>query len=119
MSTTTLYGLANCDSCKEARAWLDEHGIVHHFHDFKKEGLPAARLDNWLDELGWEVLLNRRGTTWRGLSDLDKTRLNAAKARKLMLAHSSLVKRPVLEVGAALIVGFSSAQYDVVFEGAD
>lgn len=119
MSATTLYGLANCDSCKKARAWLDEHGIVHRFHDFKKEGLLAAQLDRWLDQLGWEALLNRRGTTWRGIPEFDKTKLTAAKARQLMLTHSSLVKRPVLEVGAAMVVGFSSAQYDVVFEGAD
>jgi arsenate reductase len=119
MTATMLYGLSNCDTCRNARTWLDAHGIEYAFHDFKKNGLPPARLDRWLDELDWEALLNRRGTTWRGLPDSDKARLNTGKVRKLMLAHPSLIKRPVLEVGAALIVGFSSAQYDVVFEGAD
>lgn len=119
MATTTLYGLAHCDTCRNARAWLSAHGIEHAFHDFKRDGLPPARLDRWLAELGWETLLNQRGTTWRGLSDADKARLGTTKVRKLMLAHPSLIKRPVLEVGAALVVGFSSAQYDVVFEGAD
>ncbi|MGH8459389.1 MAG: arsenate reductase, partial [Nevskiales bacterium] len=118
-AATTLYGLANCDSCRNARAWLDAHGIEHHFHDFRKDGLSSALLDHWLSELAWEELLNRRGSTWRGLPDADKARLGTAKVRKLMLAHPSLIKRPLLEVGAALVVGFSSAQYDVVFEGAD
>jgi len=119
MTTTTLYGLGNCDSCRNARAWLDTHGIVHRFHDFKKEGLPPELLNRWLAELGWEALLNRRGTTWRGLSDSDKSGLGLNKARRLMLEHTSLVRRPVLEVGAAVVVGFNSAQYDVIFEGAD
>jgi Spx/MgsR family transcriptional regulator len=119
VSATTLYGLANCGSCKDARAWLSAHGIEHRFHDFRKDGLPPVLLDRWLAELGWETLLNRRGTTWRGLPESGKKRLGAAEARRLMLAHPSLVKRPVLEVGAALVVGFNSAQYDVVFEGAD
>lgn len=119
MAGTTLYGLANCDSCRKARAWLDTHGIEHRFHDLRKSGLSAAQLDGWLVKLGHETLLNRRGTTWRGLPATDKTALDASKARRLMLAHTSLVKRPILEVGAAVIVGFSSAQYDVVFEGAD
>jgi arsenate reductase (glutaredoxin) len=119
MSATTLYGLANCGSCKAARAWLDQHGIEHRFHDFRKAGLPPERFEHWLAQAGWEVLLNRRGTTWRNLPDGDKAGVNAARARKLMLAHPSLIKRPVLEIGAAVVVGFSSAQYDVVFEGAD
>lgn len=119
MAVTTLYGLSNCDSCKKARAWLMAHGIVHHFHDFKKDGLAPSQIDQWLQSADWETLLNRRGTTWRRLSEKDKADLSTTKARKLMLAHTSLVKRPVLEVGAALIIGFDSAQYDVAFEGAD
>ncbi len=119
MSVTTLYGLSNCDSCKKARSWLADHGIVHHFHDFKKEGLSPERLDHWLASHDWESLINRRGTTWRRLAERDKADLNASKARKLMLANTSLIKRPVLEVGAAILIGFDSAQYDVAFEGAD
>jgi Spx/MgsR family transcriptional regulator len=117
--STTLYGLTHCGSCRNARAWLDEHGIEYRFHDFHKDGLPPALLNRWLAAAGWEALLNRKGTTWRGLADADKAGLDANKARKLMLAHSSLIKRPVLEVGAGLVIGFSSAQYDVAFEGAD
>ncbi len=114
-----LYGLANCDSCRKARAWLQAHGIEHRFHDFRKDGLPRERLERWLAEAGWETLLNRRGTTWRQLPDADKAGVNAGRAHRLMLAHPSLIKRPVLEIGAAVVVGFSSAQYDVAFEGAD
>jgi Spx/MgsR family transcriptional regulator len=119
MTATTLYGLTNCSSCRNARAWLDEHGIEYRFHDFRKDGLPPALLDRWLAEAGWEALLNRRGTTWRGLPESDKSHLGAATARNLMLNHPSLVKRPVLEIGAGVVVGFTSAQYDVAFEGAD
>lgn len=119
MGVTTLYGLARCDSCLKARAWLDERGIEHRFHDYRRDGLPSASFERWLGEVGWESLLNRRGTTWRKLPDSDKTGLTAARARRLMQAHPSLIKRPVLENGAAVIVGFSSAQYDVAFEGAD
>lgn len=119
MAGTVLFGLANCDRCKRARAWLESEGIEYDFHDFRKSGLEPKVLDYWLKETGYEALLNRRGTTWRGLPDADKNALNPSKARKLMLAHTSLIKRPVLQVGAAVIVGFTSAQYDVVFEGAD
>lgn len=119
MSATILYGLANCSSCKDASAWLDAKGIAYSFHDFRKQGLAAERLDRWLHELGWEVLLNRRGTTWRSLPDSHRIGLDASKARKLMLSYPSLIKRPVLEVGAAVVVGFSRSKYDVVFEGAD
>lgn len=117
--TTILYGIAKCDSCRRARQWLEDHGIEHRFHDLRKDGLSPRTLDRWLAEAGWEGLLNRRGTTWRGLPERDKDHLDARTARRLMLAHPTLVKRPVLEVGAALLVGFSSAQYDVAFEGAD
>jgi arsenate reductase len=119
MSATILYGLANCSSCKEAREWLDAEGISYDFHDLRKQGLGEERLDRWLKELGWEVLLNRRGTTWRSLPDANRIGLDAAKARRLMLSYPSLIKRPVLEVGAAIVVGFSRSKYDVVFEGAD
>ncbi len=119
MSGTVLYGLAHCDSCKQARAWLESQGIEYDFHDLKKSGLEPKLLDQWIDSVGVDVLLNRRGTTWRKLPESDKGEMDTVKARKLMLAHTSLIKRPVLQVGAAVVVGFSSAQYDVVFEGAD
>ncbi|MBL0420211.1 ArsC family reductase [Ramlibacter sp. AW1] len=93
-----LYGIPNCDTVKKARAWLSEHHIEHHFHDFKKAGVPADRLDRWSAQLGWETLLNRRGTTWRKLDATTQARVvDAASARSLMLQEPSLIKRPVVE----------------------
>jgi arsenate reductase len=116
---TTLYGLQNCDSCRKARSWLDAHGVEYSFHDFRRMGLPPDRLDHWLDEAGMEILLNRKGSTWRNLPEKLRKDDSDRNLRRLMLEHSSLVKRPVLEIGAAVVVGFSSAQYEVAFEGAD
>jgi arsenate reductase len=113
--STTIYGIKNCDTMKKARAWLDQHGIAYRFHDYKVDGLDKARLKAWVDELGWEVLLNKAGTTFRALPDADKTGLTAAKAQKLMLAQPSLVKRPVLDVDGKLVVGFKPEQYAQTF----
>jgi len=113
--TTTIYGIKNCDTMKKARAWLDQHGIAYRFHDYKTEGLDKAQLKAWVDELGWEVLLNKAGTTFRALPDADKTGLTASKAQKLMLAQPSLVKRPVLDAGGKLLVGFKPELYAQIF----
>lgn len=95
--TTTLYGIPNCDTVKRARAWLDTHGVGYRFHDFKKEGVPEAELDRWLQAPGWEALVNRRGTTWRKLDDATRaTVVDAASARTVLLANPSLIKRPVV-----------------------
>ncbi len=104
----TLYGIPNCDTVKRARAWLGEQGLAHQFHDFKKQGVPESRLDAWLASLGWEVLLNRRGTTWRQLDPaLQAGVTDAASARALMLKNPSVIKRPVVEwPGGHLSVGF-------------
>ena len=92
----TLYGIPNCDTVKRARAWLAEQGIAHEFHDFKKAGVPEARLDAWLAAVGWETLLNRKGTTWRKLSDATREAvIDVATARTVMLANPSVIKRPV------------------------
>jgi arsenate reductase (glutaredoxin) len=109
----TLYGIPNCDTVKKARAWLAEAGAVHQFHDFKKQGVPAARLDHWLATAGWETLLNRRGTTWRQLDPATQSGVtDAASARRLMLAQPSVIKRPVVEWGGAcpgpVTVGFDA-----------
>jgi Spx/MgsR family transcriptional regulator len=106
----TLYGIPHCDTVKRARAWLAEQGIVHHFHDFKKAGVPAAGLDAWLASAGWETLLNRRGTAWRALPDDVKAGVtDAASARAVMLAHASTIKRPVVDWGGGRItVGFDA-----------
>jgi arsenate reductase len=111
----TIYGIKNCDTMKKARAWLDEHRVAYRFHDYKTEGIDKAQLKAWVDELGWEVLLNKAGTTFRALPDADKTGLTAAKAQMLMLAQPSLVKRPVLDVNGKLVVGFKPDLYAQTF----
>jgi len=107
----TLYGIANCDTMKKARAWLDGHGIVYVFHDYKRAGLDESLVRAWADELGWEALLNRKGTTWRRLPESEREGIDAESAVRLMAQNPSLVRRPVLDTGAARHVGFSEAQY--------
>lgn len=109
--TITLHGIPNCDTMKKARVWLDEHAVRYTFHDYKREGIDAAVLAQWIDRVGWEVLLNRAGTTFRKLPDSDKTDIDAAKASRLMVAQPSMIKRPVLQYPAGLIVGFSPERY--------
>jgi Spx/MgsR family transcriptional regulator len=102
----TVYGIPNCGSVKTARAWMDEHGIAYTFHDFKKQGVPPEALDAWLQRVGWEILLNRKGTTWRQLEASVQARVtDAASARALMLTHASVIKRPVVVVGNETMVG--------------
>ena len=108
----TLYGIKNCDTMKKARAWLDSHRVPYTFHDYKSAGIDASRLRQWCSEVGWETLLNRSGTTFRKLPDADKRELNEARAIQLMLAQPSMIKRPVLETGAKLLVGFRPEVYE-------
>ena len=105
---TTLYGIPHCDNVKKARAWLAEHGVPHTFHDFKKQGVCGTDLDRWLAAVGWEKLVNRKGTTWRGLDEAARNAVtDDASARALLLAHASVIKRPVIEWGdGAITVGF-------------
>jgi arsenate reductase len=107
----TIYGIKNCDTMKKARAWLDSHGVAYSFHDYKTEGIERARLLRWAREVGWETLLNRAGTTFRKLDDTDKEALSEAKAIALMLAQPSMIKRPVLDLGGKLLVGFKPEIY--------
>ena len=109
--TTTLYGIKACDTMKKARAWLDGHGVAYDFHDYKTAGIDEASLRRWAGVVGWEVLLNRAGTTFRGLPDAAKVDLDAAKAIRLMLANPSMIKRPVFEQGDTLLVGFKPDTY--------
>ncbi len=109
----TLYGIPNCDTVKKARAWLAGAGAAAEFHDFKKQGVPEPRLDAWMTQVGWETLLNRKGTTWRKLDPATQAAVyDAASARALMLAQPSVIKRPVVEWGApaspAITVGFDA-----------
>jgi Spx/MgsR family transcriptional regulator len=109
--TTTLYGIKNCDTMQKARRWLDERGIVYAFHDYKIAGIDKKHLDRWCKELGWEIVLNRAGTTFRKLPEADRQNLNAAKAIVLMMAQPSMIKRPVLEHGGKLLIGFKPDVY--------
>jgi arsenate reductase (glutaredoxin) len=106
-----LYGIKNCDTMKKAWTWLDQHGVAYDFHDYKKAGIDRPTLEGWVRQLGWEVLLNRAGTTFKKLSDADKQGINAAKAIDLMLAQPSMIKRPVLDRGGKLTVGFKPETY--------
>ncbi|MFA5969378.1 MAG: ArsC family reductase [Sphingomonas sp.] len=112
---TTIYGIKNCDTMKKARAWLDANGVACDFHDYKALGIDAAKLNEWAGKVGWEVLLNRAGTTFRGLPDADKAGIDQAKAIALMVANPSMIKRPVLEVGDSVLVGFKPDQYAAAF----
>jgi arsenate reductase (glutaredoxin) len=114
----TLYGIPNCDTVKKARTWLADQGHDFTFHDFKKQGLDRATVASWLDQLDWEVLVNRKGTTWRNLTDARKAAVtDKASALDLMLANPSVIKRPVLDNGGKFSVGFSLEQYRGIFEG--
>ncbi len=106
-----LYGIPNCNTVKKARQWLQDHGIDCHFHDFKKEGVDPARLDAWLERVGWETLVNRRGTTWRRLPEEARDGLDRDKARGLLMTHPTLIKRPVLEHREGVVVGFDPEAY--------
>jgi arsenate reductase len=109
--TTTIYGIKACDTMKKARDWLDGRGVAYGFHDYKTAGVDRARLEGWSQAVGWEALLNRSGTTFRKLPDADKQDLTEAKAVDLMLAQPSMIKRPVLDLGDRLVVGFKPEQY--------
>lgn len=103
-----FYGIPNCDTVKKARVWLEANGIAYTFHDYKKEGADAVRLTRWAEQVGWEKLLNRAGTTFRKLDEADKADIDEAKAIALMVASPSLIKRPVVEVPGGVLVGFKA-----------
>jgi Spx/MgsR family transcriptional regulator len=102
----TIYGIPNCDTVKKARAWLDDHGVAYAFHDYKKAGADEPSLRRWTSALGWETVLNRAGTTFRALSDVDKADLDQDKAIALMLTQPSMIKRPIVEGDGVLVAGF-------------
>jgi arsenate reductase len=113
--SVTIYGIKACDTMKKARDWLEAHAVAYAFHDYKTQGVSRETLQAWADKVGWEVLLNRSGTTFRKLPDTDKAGLDEAKAISLMLAQPSMIKRPVLDGGGALTVGFKPEAYAAVF----
>ncbi len=111
----TIYGIKNCDTMKKARAWLDRRGVAYDFHDYKAAGIARRTLQGWASAVGWETLLNRAGTTFRALPESDKAGLTETTAITLMLAQPSMIKRPVLDLGGTLLVGFKPEQYEQAF----
>lgn len=109
--TTTIYGIKNCDTMKRARAWLDAKGVTYRFHDYKAAGVSRDRLEGWAATVGWQTLLNRSGTTFRKLADHKKEGLTTERAITLMIEQPSMIKRPVLEAGGKLLVGFKPEEY--------
>ncbi|MEH6469620.1 MAG: ArsC family reductase [Halopseudomonas sp.] len=108
---TTLYGISNCDTIKKARKWLDGQNVDYRFHDYRKQGLERDQLEAWADELGWEALLNRRGTTWRQLPEDTKAAVDRDQAIDLMLQQPAMIKRPLLDLGHSRKLGFKEAEY--------
>lgn len=115
MSSVEMYGIPNCDSIKKARKWLADADVAYTFHDFKKVGVDEILLRQWVDAVGWEVLLNRRGMMWRKLSDEQRADMDEDKAIALMLEIPSIIKRPVLMAGGSVEVGFSPERYQALF----
>jgi Spx/MgsR family transcriptional regulator len=111
----TIYGIKNCDTMKKARTWLESQDIAHDFHDYKAAGIDKATLEGWVKQVGWQVLINRAGTTFRKLPDADKEDLTEKKAVALMLAQPSMIKRPVLDAKGRLTVGFKPEEYKKLF----
>lgn len=109
--TITMYGIKNCDTIKKARTWLEDRSVGYDFHDYKASGIDRASLKRWADKVGWEVLLNRAGTTFRKLPDADRADIDEAKAIALMEAQPSMIKRPVLDIDGDLLVGFRPDAY--------
>ncbi|ARU14841.1 ArsC family reductase [Croceicoccus marinus] len=109
--TTIVYGIPNCDTVKKARNWLDDAGIAHAFHDYRKQGVPEAHLKAWIADKGWEPILNKRGTTFRKLPDEDRQDIDAAKAEALLMANPSMIKRPIVEHDGGLLVGFDAGEW--------
>lgn len=111
-NSITVYGIANCDTVKKAKKWLDSQSMDYEFHDYKKLGIDAGTLKDWCKQFGWEAVLNRRGTTWRKLDDNQKTDINEARAIALMVEHTSMIKRPVIVKGRKRLLGFNESSYE-------
>jgi arsenate reductase len=108
----TVYGIKNCDTMKKALRWLDEQGLDYHFHDYKKEGVPEEALQAWISQLGWETVINRRGTTWRKLPEEVRDDMDAVGAVSVALNNPSIIKRPILDTGRTLLAGFKAHEWE-------
>lgn len=113
--TVTIYGIRNCDTMAKARAWLDARGVAYGFNDYRVEGIERDRIEAWAGKVGWEKLLNRSSATFRALPDKDKQAVTENKAIALMAAQPTMIKRPVLDIGGTLMVGFKPADYEAAF----
>ncbi len=111
MPAITVFGIPNCDTVKKARKWLDANNVSYEFHDYKKKGIDKTTLQSFCKELGWDAVLNRRGTTWRKLDDSDKADITEPRALDLMVEHTSMIKRPVIDYGDGMLLGFDEAAY--------
>ena len=111
----TLYGIKNCDTVRKARKWLDAHGVDYQFHDFREQGLDKDAVAAWIDELGWQKLVNRRSTSWKGRSEQERSGMNDETALQATLKHPTLIKRPLLDTGHQRYPGFSAANYARIF----
>ncbi len=114
--TTTLYGIANCDTIKKAKKWLESYDVEYQFHDFRKNGTERTLIEKFCAELGWENVLNKRGTTYRQLSDQQKESINDTTVADLLVEYPAMIKRPVLSTGGKLYLGFKADHYSVIFE---
>lgn len=114
MADVTVFGIPNCDTVKKARKWLDANDVSYEFHDYKKKGIEETTLGAWSKTLGWEALLNRRGTTWRKLDEAQKQDINEGRAIELMLEHTSMIKRPVIQHDTGLLLGFDEEAYEAL-----
>lgn len=112
----TMYGIKNCDTIKKARRWLEDNGIEYRFFDYKSEGAPADKLPLWIEQFGWETVLNKRGTTYRKLDEATKASLNADSAVQVLLDTPSMIKRPVLETDGTTLIGFKAEEYASLFK---
>ena len=106
-----IYGIPNCDAMKKARKWLDNNNLEYEFHDYKQLGVPEKNLKQWVKDAGWEVVLNKRGTTWRKLDDDIKNNIDESSAIRVMMDNPSAIKRPVLESSETLLIGFNEGEY--------
>ena len=111
----TLYGIKNCDTVKKARTWLEQHGVDYQFHDFRTDGLEQDTVAGWLDELGWETLVNKRSTSWKALDTATRETMNADTALAAIMLQPTLIKRPLLDTGHERFTGFSVASYQTIF----